>query len=62
MLGGLRLSEHAIFERDKFVIDSIVQMGIPLVMVLGGGYHRHSYQMIARTLIYIMETWGNDAR
>ncbi len=62
MLGGLRLSELAIFERDKFVIETIVQMGIPLVMVLGGGYHRHSYQMIARTLIYIMEKWGNNAR
>lgn len=62
MLGGLRLSEVAIFERDKFVIETIVNLGIPLVMVLGGGYHRQSYQMISRTLIYIMEKWGVHAR
>ena len=62
MLGGLRLSELAIFERDKFVIETIAQMGVPLVVVLGGGYHQRSYHMIARMLIYIMEKWGNHAR
>ncbi|MDZ4669635.1 MAG: histone deacetylase [Phototrophicales bacterium] len=61
MLGGLRLSELAILERDKFVIDTIVGMGIPLVVVLGGGYHKNSYKMISRMVIYLMEKWGKNA-
>lgn len=60
-LGGLKVSEEALFRRDQFVIDTLIARGIPTVIVLGGGYSRASYRMIARMVGYIIETYG-DAR
>ncbi len=59
LLGGLKVSVEATFRRDTFVIDTFVERGIPLVVVLGGGYSRASFRMIARMVGYIMERYGD---
>jgi histone deacetylase 11 len=57
-LGGLRISEEAIFLRDKFVFETLIAAGIPFVMLLAGGYSPDSYRFIARAVEYALETWG----
>jgi acetoin utilization deacetylase AcuC-like enzyme len=37
-LGALRLSQAGLQERDEIVIDSACRLGLPLVVVLAGGY------------------------
>lgn len=58
-LGNLKVSEEASHERDKFVIDTLVKRQIPLAIVLGGGYSRMSYRMIADMVGYIIEQFGD---
>jgi histone deacetylase 11 len=60
-LGNLKVSENGVFLRDRFVIDQFVKRDIPLVIVLGGGYTRVSFRMIARMVGYIVERWGDTA-
>lgn len=57
-LGLMKVSEEGIFERDKFVFDTLTAAGIPWAMVLGGGYSSASYRFIARSVRYILDTWG----
>jgi histone deacetylase 11 len=57
-LGALRITEDGVFARDKFVFDTMVNAGIPLVMLLAGGYSHESYRFIARSVEYVMEQWG----
>jgi histone deacetylase 11 len=59
LLGGLNVSEEATLRRDTFVIETFVQRGIPLVIVLGGGYSKASYRLIADMVGYIIETYGD---
>jgi acetoin utilization deacetylase AcuC-like enzyme len=40
-LGGLALSKHGLRLRDRAVLDSCEAAGIPVVIVLAGGYARH---------------------
>lgn len=61
MLGGMRVSEEAVLRRDQFVIDTIVGMGIPLVVVLGGGYSPKSCRMVTNMAAYVLEKWGDSA-
>lgn len=55
-LGGLALSEGAIGERDRFVIASLRDRGIPLAVVCGGGYTARSAQMVADTARLVLAT------
>lgn len=61
-LGNLKVSEEASHKRDQFVIDTVVERGIPLAIVLGGGYSRISYRMIADMVGYIIEKFGDSAK
>jgi histone deacetylase 11 len=58
-LGALRITEDGVFARDKFVFDTMVGAGIPLVMLLAGGYSHDSYRFIARTIDYVIGQWGS---
>ncbi len=60
MLGGLHISEEAIFERDRFVFETLANAGIPVVLLLAGGYSHDSYRFIARSLEYVIETWARS--
>ena len=53
-LGGLSLSESAVLERDRFVIDELRGRKIPTLVLASGGYHNASYKLIASTAIYIV--------
>lgn len=61
-LGGMKVSEETIYARDRFVLETLAEAGIPTVMVLGGGYCKVSYRMIARTVGYMLERWGDRAQ
>jgi acetoin utilization deacetylase AcuC-like enzyme len=39
-LGGLRLTKAGLRQRDRMVIEAVGQAGVPLVVVLAGGYAR----------------------
>lgn len=51
-LGGLRLSADAIFARDRRVFERA--RGLPLVMVLAGGYGFDAWRYTARSLAWLL--------
>ena len=57
-LGKLRISKEGVLERDKFVFNSLVELGIPFVMVLAGGYTKESYKLVAESVSYLLKTWA----
>ncbi len=57
-LGRLNISKKGIFERDRFVFDTLVKANIPWVMLPSGGYTKESYLLIADSIEYILNTWG----
>ena len=57
-LGGLALTAQDVLERDMFVIDSARSRGIPIAVVLSGGYSAESWRLHYNT---IRETIGRYA-
>ncbi|KAG7471224.1 hypothetical protein MATL_G00122200 [Megalops atlanticus] len=39
-LGRLRLTDNGLYQRDLYVIDTVVKRGIPVATVIGGGYSK----------------------
>jgi len=58
LLGRLALSAEGVFQRDRFVFDTLAQAGLPWAMVTSGGYGHESHRLIARSVGYALETWG----
>lgn len=54
-LGGLNLSASTIRQRDLFVVGELTRRQLPTVMVLSGGYTRQSYQLVADSVIPLLE-------
>jgi histone deacetylase 11 len=54
-LGDLNLSARTIRERDLYTVGELRRRGIPTVMVLSGGYTRQSYQLVADSVIALIE-------
>jgi len=46
-LGGLRMTKEGLRERDRIVIETVRNAGVPLVVVLAGGYARHVEDTVA---------------
>jgi acetoin utilization deacetylase AcuC-like enzyme len=46
-LGGLRLTRDGLRQRDRMVIETVRAGGVPLVIVLAGGYARHVEDTVA---------------
>jgi acetoin utilization deacetylase AcuC-like enzyme len=46
-LGGLKLTRDGLRERDRIVIEAMTSAGIPLVVVLAGGYARRVEDTVA---------------
>lgn len=63
-LGDLNISASTILERDLYVVGELRKRGIPTVMVLSGGYTKQSYQLVADSVIALieMETTGEWLR
>ncbi len=57
-LGQLNISAQGILERDRLVFQTLVAAGIPIVMVLSGGYTAESYQLVASSVGNVWDTWG----
>lgn len=54
-LGGLSLSAEAICERDRFVVSELRKRNIPTIMLLSGGYTKQSFQLVADSVIRLLE-------
>ncbi len=54
-LGGLSISASAILQRDLFVVGELRRRGIPTAMVLSGGYTKQSYELVANSVIALLE-------
>jgi|ERR1051326_3193471 histone deacetylase 11 len=57
-LGRLNISAQGVFERDRFVFETLTNAGIPWVMTLAGGYTKESYLLVLKSVCYLLETWG----
>jgi len=49
-IGELSISAGGIIERDAFVFHEAISRKIPIVMVLSGGYHKDSAEIIGRSI------------
>eukprot|EP01139_Manchomonas_bermudensis_P007204 Amastigsp_a179877_34.p1 type:complete len:237 gc:universal Amastigsp_a179877_34:284-994(+) len=49
-LGRMHLSEDAIVARDEFVFGACFERGIPVMMLLSGGYQASNARVIARSI------------
>jgi histone deacetylase 11 len=59
-LGGLNVTAEHILERDLFVVDQLHQRGIPVAMLLSGGYSRESYKLVFATVKSLIDRYGNS--
>jgi acetoin utilization deacetylase AcuC-like enzyme len=57
-LGGLRLTKEGLRRRDRLVIDAVRGAGVPLVIVLAGGYARKVEDTVAIHVATIEEALG----
>jgi histone deacetylase 11 len=59
-LGGLLITEKGIIQRDQIVFENAVDNNIPILMVLSGGYHKKSGEIIAKSIINLLKTVLKD--
>ncbi|MBB6048633.1 histone deacetylase family protein [Armatimonas rosea] len=52
-LGGLRLTEPEMLERDLFVLRTLHDLNLPTIVLPSGGYSDASHRLIARTLLAV---------
>jgi len=57
-LAGLAMTREGIVERDAAVIDMCVHRGVPVVMVLGGGYSPDAWLAHHASIRRTIETYG----
>ena len=55
-LGDLNISAATIRERDLFVVGELRKRNIPTIMLLSGGYTKQSFQLVADSVIGLLET------
>jgi histone deacetylase 11 len=58
-LGGLRLSAADVLARDLYAIDQFRTRGVPVVMLLSGGYSRASYRLVADTVVALLRRYSS---
>jgi histone deacetylase 11 len=57
-LGHVKLSAADVLARDLFVIEQVRSRGIPVVMLLSGGYSRESYRLVANTVVELLRRFS----
>lgn len=58
-LGGMSISPDAVIQRDEIVMGKCLALGIPVVMLLSGGYTKPlSAETIARSIMHMREKLG----
>ena len=60
-LARLELSEQGIVQRDAAVIDACAQRGIPVAMVLGGGYSDRAWRVQYASVRRTIERYGLES-
>lgn len=50
-LGLLSISPDGVIKRDEMVFRAAIERNIPIVMLLSGGYHSSSAQVIANSIL-----------
>ncbi len=53
-LGNLSITQEGIIKRDAFVFESALNQKVPIVMLLGGGYHKESSGIIGRSIVNLL--------
>jgi len=59
-VGKLAVSAEGVMERDRFVLQTLVERGIPTMIVTSGGYTRRSHQLIAELAVAVAKLAGNN--
>jgi histone deacetylase 11 len=54
-LGHMNLTAEGVSDRDRFVLNTLAERGIPCVVTLSGGYSAVSYKLVARMLTHLIE-------
>jgi histone deacetylase 11 len=57
-LGGLRVSAADVLARDLYVVEQVRARGLPVVMLLSGGYSRESYRLVANTAVELLRRYA----
>ncbi len=55
-LGGLSITEQGIIKRDEKVFKAAVDNSIPILMLLAGGYHKKSGEIIGKSIENLLNT------
>lgn len=61
-LANLAMTQEGIVRRDAMVIDECVQRGIPVLMVLGGGYSKRAWEVQYESVRRTVERYGLRSR
>lgn len=61
-LANLSLTRKGVVRRDRLVIAECVRRGVPVVMVLGGGYSPNAWRVQYQSIVDLLERYGNAAR
>ncbi len=56
-LGNMDVSAMGVRERDMFVVKELRSREIPTVMLLSGGYTRQSYQLVADSVVRLLDEY-----
>lgn len=61
-LGALSITEEGIVQRDEIVFRAAIDNEIPILMVLSGGYHKRSGEIIAKSIENLLNTVLKDTK
>ncbi len=54
-LGGLNISEQGIINRDEIVFKAASDNKVPILMLLSGGYHKRSGDIVGRSIVKMIQ-------
>ncbi|CAG8657398.1 11669_t:CDS:2 [Acaulospora morrowiae] len=57
-LGSMNLSKDAILKRDELVFRTAISNGVPIVMLLSGGYQKKNAEIISTSILNIINKFG----
>lgn len=62
-LGRLRLTDQGLYQRDLFVLKTVVKRGVPIAAVIGGGYSRDIDRLALRhSIVHRAATQVNETQ
>lgn len=57
-LGGLNITYKGVIKRDEIVFQKCIQSGVPLMMVLSGGYQKINGALIGESLLNLHDKFN----